>query len=194
MTAFPTCHTCRYPARTCEKLDALKASIAGLGFTSVRHRCSSYAPAYAPGDAIKVLTLPYYPQDDEPAPLKLWFPGHFIRLTGTRALVFVKKGAQSLSTDHCGNGYDFEPHGSGYLKVPLSRVAHRDADPVDVTACRWCAAILGVGDPCGRDPHYTPARDCLAAAREAQPNTGRRDRSEGTGPGRPSQTQSEGER
>lgn len=165
MATFRSCHTCARPTATCETRAALQAAIAGLGITSLKHRCAAYAPALMPGDAVKVQTLPYYPTDDEPVSVKRWFPGHFIKLTGTRALVFVAKGARSLDRDHQGNEYEFEPHGNGYLKVPLSRVAVRDAEPVDVTACRWCAAILGVGDPCGRDPSYTPSRDCLQEQR-----------------------------
>lgn len=161
MTRFRTCHTCAWPGATCEARATVQAAIAGLGITSLRHRCAHYAPAFEPGDAIKAETLAFYPQDGEDA-LRCWFPGHFIRLVGQRALVFVPKGAGDLD----GKGAEFEPHGNGYLKLPLGRVAHRDAPALDVTACQWCAAILDLGDPCGRDPFYTPARDCLKHKRE----------------------------
>lgn len=180
MTVFRTCHTCALPSATCATRAALQASIAGLGITSVKHRCATYAPAFRPGDAVKVETLAWYHSDDDDEPPKLWFPGHFIRMTGTRAIVFVPRKALSLD----GSGTEFEPHGNGYLKVPLSRLAHRDAAPVDVTACHWCAAILGVGDPCGRDPNYTPARDCLKEA--AEPTFGGRIGVSDEGPGTPS--------
>lgn len=157
MTVFRSCHTCARPAPACEARAKLQAAIAGLGITSVKHRCAEYAPAFEPGDAIRVTTWAWFHNDEDPPP-KLDFPGHFIRLVGQRALVFVPKGAPDLN----GNDIEFEPHGNGYLKVPLSRVAQRDAPTVDVSECRQCGAILGVGDPCGRDPHYTPPSKCAA--------------------------------
>jgi hypothetical protein len=111
-----------------------------------------------------VETLAWFHRDDDDPPPRLAFPGHFIQLSGVRALVFVKAGAVDLN----GEDIAFEPHGSGYLKVPLSRVAHRNGEPVNVEKCRWCAAIPGVGDACGRDPNYTPKRDCLADVRALQ--------------------------
>jgi hypothetical protein len=135
-------------------------AIAGLGITSVKHRCRDYQAAFWPGDAVKVQTLAWFVRDDDP-PVRAWFPGQFIQLSGTKALVVVRAGAVSIDDGET----VFEPNGSGYLKVPLSRVAHRDADAVDVEACRWCSAILSVGDKCGRDPNYTPSRDCLKLQR-----------------------------
>lgn len=167
MTAFPTCHTCALPAATCQTREALKAAITGLGLTSVKHRCASYAPAFMPGDAVKVETYAWFHRDGEGTSPKLWFPGHFIRLVGQRALVFVSHEAVSLN----GDGVEFEPNGNGYLKVPMGRVRHRDAEPVDVTACTWCAAILSLGNPCGRDPHYTPRHQCALLTNQVSQET-----------------------
>lgn len=152
-----TCRTCALPAATCPTRDALKKSVAGLGITSVRHRCRDYRPAFLPGDAVRVSALAWPHRDEDDPPPRLDFPGHFIQLVGTKALVFVPKDAEDLN----GEGVGFEPMGGGYLKVSLARVAHRDAEPADVTACTWCGAIPGVGNPCGRDPHYTPDSRCL---------------------------------
>lgn len=157
MTAFRTCHTCMYPAATCQTREALQRALAGLRVTSVKHRCRDYIPAFLPGEAVKVQTLAWYHRDDDRPP-RCWFPGHFIRLAGNKALVVVAPKAVALDDEDI----EFEPNGSGYLKIPLSRVAVRDGPAANVEACRWCSAILGVGDMCRRDPHYTPARDCLA--------------------------------
>jgi hypothetical protein len=157
VTAFRTCHTCARPAAACEYRTALQSAIAGLGITSVKHRCAGYAPAFEPGDAIKVETLAWFHNDEDPPP-KLWFPGHFIRLTGQRALVFVPPKAEDLNCE----GIEFEPHGNGFLKVPLSRVAHRDAAPMDVRQCEQCGSTPGLGDPCRIDPHYGRKSRCLA--------------------------------
>lgn len=155
---FLTCHTCAIPAATCPTKAALRDSLRGFGITTLRHRCLKYRPAFEPGEAIKVTTLAWLHRDDDDPPPKLAFPGHFIRMDKTKALVFVPAGTEDLN----GEGVTFEPSSNGYLKVPLARVAHRDALPVDVTACGWCSAILGVGDNCGRDPNYTPSAQCLA--------------------------------
>jgi len=160
---FLTCHTCATPAATCPVRAALRENLAGLGITTLRHRCPEYRTAFEPGEAVKVTTLAWFHRDDDDPPPKLAFPGHFIRMDRTKALVFVPEGAEDLN----GEGISFEPNARGYLKVPLARVAHRDAPSVDVTACRWCSAILGVGDNCARDPHYTPPGHCLAAALRA---------------------------
>lgn len=162
MTCFRTCHTCAKPNATCPTRGALQTAIAGLHITSVKHRCPDYAPAFLPGEPVKVETFAWYHRDDDPPP-KLNFPGHFIQLVGAKALVFVKRGAIDLN----GEDIEFEPNGRGYLKVPLSRVAVRDGEAINVEACRQCAAILDVGDPCGRDPNYTPTQCCLKAQREA---------------------------
>lgn len=157
MPRFNTCHTCMKPAATCPTRERLNTAIAGLGITSLKHRCPDYAPAFLPGDPVKVDTIAWYPQEDDRPP-RCWFPGHFIRLVGQRALVFVP--AKAMSLDGC--EYEFEPHGNGYLKLPLSRVAHRNGEPADVIACTWCGCILGLGEACARDPHYTPASQCAA--------------------------------
>lgn len=163
MTAFRTCHTCAKPAATCPTRKALQAKLSGLGVLSLKHRCADYRAAFLPGDAVKVLTIPYYPTDDEPAAPQRWFPGYFVKLTGTRALVFVKRGAEPIDADPLAADHVFEPNGGGYLKVPLKRLAVRDGEAVRIEACRWCASIPTLDGQCGRDPHYTPARDCLAA-------------------------------
>ncbi len=159
MTAFPTCHTCAFPAATCATRNALRSAISGLGLTSVKHRCRDFQPAFSPGDAVKVETLAWLHRDEDDPPPRLWFPGHFVRLTGRKALVYVPEGAADLSAEEV----KFEPSGNGFLKVPLARVAHRDAPSVDVTECRFCGAIPTLGNPCGRDPNYTPSGHCLAA-------------------------------
>ncbi len=130
-------------------------SIQGLGITSVKHRCPGYRPAFEPGDPIKALTWSWFHNDDDP-PAQCWFPGHFIRLSGQRAIVRVPAKALALDAD----GVEFEPNGNGYLKLPLARVAHRDGERADVTPCSWCGGIVALGDPCGRDPNYTPAGKC----------------------------------
>jgi hypothetical protein len=133
----------------------------------VKHRCASYAPAFAPGDAVKVTTFAWFHRDDDPPP-KLDFPGHFIRLVGQRALVFVPPKSIDLN----GEDIEFEPNGNGFLKVPLGRLAHRDAPSADVRLCRECGAEPGLGQPCALDPNYGRRSRCLAAAPPAESDAG----------------------
>ena len=109
---FLTCHTCATPSATCPVRDVLRESLKGLGITTVRHRCGEYRPAFEPGEAVKVTTLAWLHRNDDDPPPKLTFPGHFIRMDRTKALVFVPAGAEDLN----GEGVTFEPNSNGYLK------------------------------------------------------------------------------
>lgn len=61
-----------------------------------------------------------------------------------------------------------EPRGSGFIKAPRTRVKPSGwADPISVEPCRWCSAIMSLGQNCGRDPHYTPRGHCQAEVRAA---------------------------
>lgn len=162
MARFVTCHTCMYPAATCPTREMIQSAIAGLGITSIKHRCPGYAPAFTPGEAVKVTTFAWFHRDDDDPPPKVAFPGHFVQLSGQRAIVHVRKGVGDLD----GAGVEFEPQGKGYLKIPLARVAHRDAASIDPTECSQCGAIPGLGEPCSRDPIYTPVEKCLALQSE----------------------------
>lgn len=163
MSYFHTCRTCVADG-ACDAQKELKAAIAGLGIRSLKHHCPHRVDLFKPGDPVLVETWPSYDRsEDDDLPTRDTYKGHFIRWAGNKPLVYVAAG-----TPGEGGEGDFEPNGNGFLKIALSRVKPRDGDPADVEACRWCAAILGVGQPCGRDPNYTPARSCLQAQREAK--------------------------
>lgn len=163
MTYFHTCRAC-VGNGACELQSDMKTKLAGLGVRSLKHRCTSRVDLFSPGDPIVVETWPTFRNDDEDgARARCWFRGHFVQYAGNKPLVFVAAG--TISED---GGWEFYPNGNGFLKVSLSRVKPREGDRVAVTACRWCAAIPSLGQPCGRDPNYTPMRDCLAANMTAQ--------------------------
>lgn len=164
MTYFHTCRACVIDG-ACEVQNELKSAIAGLGIRSLKHHCTQRVDMFKPGAPVLVDTWATYDrgEDDSEPPVRDWFKGHFIQYARDgRPLVYVAAG-----TPGEGGEGDFEPHGNGFLKVALSRVKSRDGEPVDTEACRWCAAILGVGQNCARDPHYTPASQCLFNTRSA---------------------------
>lgn len=133
MTAFRTCVGCHLHGLQCEARDGLKAALAGLSITSVKWRCKSRRPMFAPGDPVWARTVADYgdetTRDD--------FPATIIRLLGTSALVFISQGSESRG------GYIFETSGNGFCKLPLSRLFERDG--AKETLCRYCDAPASHG-------------------------------------------------
>jgi hypothetical protein len=167
MTYFHTCRACVLDG-ACKIQSDLKAILAGLGIRSIKHRCTSRVDRFKPGDPILVKTIPTYERDEygEYQVPKHWFQGHFVRYARDgRPLVFVTAGTVAEDDED----WKFEPNGSGFIKAALTNVKARKGEPADIEACRWCAGIPGLGQPCGRDPNYTPARSCLVACRAAPP-------------------------
>jgi hypothetical protein len=163
VSKFRTCRSCFRADAPCEVRDTLSGALTGLGILSVKHRCPAYQPMHRPGDAVLVQTRAWIGGDlEEGYPPMCWYRGRFIRYVGAKALAFVEPGTEPENDEH-----PLES-ATGFIKVPYSRIRASDwASRIDVTACGWCAAILTIGQPCGRDPHYTPARSCLALQAEA---------------------------
>lgn len=165
MTYFHTCRSCVLDGACTFQAD-LKASITGLGIRSLKHRCAHRVDLFKPGDPVMVKTIPTYDRGeygDDQVP-KHWFQGHFVRYARDgRPLVFVAAGTVAEDDED----WTFEPNGSGFIRAAHARVKPRTGEPADIEACRWCACIPGLGQPCGRDPNYTPSSQCLQATRAA---------------------------
>lgn len=54
MTFYRTCHNCAIDAGECLTRKALRAALAGMHVTSVKHRCPDRAPLFHPGDRATV--------------------------------------------------------------------------------------------------------------------------------------------
>lgn len=83
MTAFRTCKNCVLEREPCPRREAVKASIAGTGVTSVKFACAIRKPLYAPGDrVVSRWTVPDSDDYDERAQEEHW-PATVIKEVGT---------------------------------------------------------------------------------------------------------------
>lgn len=152
MAKFRTCIACKLAATDCEARRAFAAATRDLRITSVKWRCASRVPVFAPGDPCFARTVPFqqgHPDDEEPP--KLEFPAHVIaQVSVTRFIVFIDKGALPID-DGYGEEFAFEPKGHGYCKIPLSRLRPREGEKRAV--CPKCQEIDGKhADYCGGNP------------------------------------------
>ena len=132
MTVYRKC-------RLCLKRDGcpIKANIgkviAGLGITSLLHRCDSYEPPFKPGDPVLVTTLAdcNAADWDENGPPTAIFPGHFLRQSGPKAHVYIEPDIEDVE----GNHFEFAPRRNGYCSLSYSRVAaNPNGTPIQVCA------------------------------------------------------------
>lgn len=174
MTHFSTCRTCIFRPTDCVVRAKLAAAIAGLGVGSIKHRCALHAPLYSPGAPVLVQTVAWMSRDgngdDEGDPPVHWYPGHFIRFSKASVVAFVKPGTEPVDVIGA-HGYPFETQRHGFVKVPLGRVRPSDWAPVlDVAECGQCGSMIGVGQPCQRDPNYGSLNKCLQHISTPQPS------------------------
>ena len=135
MTVYRKCRLCLKRDGCSIKSDLGKA-IAGLGITSLIHRCDSYEPLFKPGDPVLVTTL----ADCNGADSAI-FPGHFLGQTADRkAHVYVEPDIEDIG----GNHLEFTPRSNGYCTLSYSRVA---ANP-DGTAIQVCEKCNDVSMKC----------------------------------------------
>ncbi len=169
MAHFRTCRTCERAAGACEIRDRLRAAVAGLAVSSLKHRCPTFSPLYKIGQPIEVLTVAWTGLKEtydygEQEPPRHWYPGHVIRWSvGGALIVFVREGTLPVL------GADpFEPRASGFIKVPMSRVRPSDhAPPIDTSECVQCGAIVAVGQPCNFEPYSFHTKAKCAFARRS---------------------------
>lgn len=109
----------------------MRASIAGLGITSIKWRCKSRRPAFAPGDPVWAETYAFYTESSDEG-VRARFPATVINFGGAKALVFIASGALSDGKDQ----YEFEAQSNGFCNLPLSRLTPRDGERDEV--CRHC--------------------------------------------------------
>lgn len=156
MTYFHTCVGCARQHDPCETRASIRECIKGLAIGSLKHRCPVRIAKYGAGEPVFVLTVDSYKGDvDEDGPVRDWFPAHFIRQHGTRGVAYIAPGASSEKSWAA-----FE--GTGFVKVPMSRIKPRDGERLDVTECRQCGAMPGVGQACQLDPHYSDIMKCIS--------------------------------
>ena len=148
MTIYRKCRLCTKKDGCQIKTDLGKA-LAGLGVTSVLHKCPEYEPPYKPGEPLFMRmycgTPEYNEHYSEGIPEGL-FPGHFIRQFGIKAMVYVPDGTMDTTSQ-----VEFEARSNGYCKVSFGRLTPRPNGD-NIETCEHC----GVKKPnCLQD--YCPA-------------------------------------
>lgn len=136
MTHFHACTGCALKGKPCASREALAAAVKGLGVSSIRHRCKVRVPTYEPGAAVLILTHASSEPSEDDEPRRGWFPGIFIRQSGTQVIAFIAPGAVAAGLSAA---YPFEPQRNGFVKAPFSRIKPSDhAPPADMTHCSLC--------------------------------------------------------
>lgn len=135
MTYWRTCRNCTRN-RACERQESMKATLAGMGITSVKHRCPERALPYQPGDPVLAKTygdMDAYTEDGEISIAS--FPGFFMGESGSKAMVWIRPGTSAVDEDD----YEFNPKngGKGFCKLPFDRLA---ANPggTSIEVCSSC--------------------------------------------------------
>lgn len=146
MTYFRTCIGCK-SREDCPTKDALKASIKGLGLTSIKHRCKNRVEMFQKGDPVVVRTYSGYSEPSDSGygndAVHDDYPGYFIRQNAAKALVIVKPGTHGHDY---GESFPFLPkNASGYLSIPLSRIrANPEGERVSMDECQRCGEIVAI--------------------------------------------------
>jgi hypothetical protein len=135
---YRTCVGCELHRQPCDEREKVRAQIKGLGVTSIKWRCKNRVPIFNIGDPVWVHTVG---SDDAMADDgEAYFddyPGVAIRAAGTKMLVFIEQGAPGRDY---GDEIPFNPRGTGFCKIPLSRLKVRDGEREDICPdCEWPA-------------------------------------------------------
>lgn len=150
---YRTCFGCVHGSGSCQERDRVKAQVAGLGVTSLKWKCKWKRLAFNPGDAVFVETIGYEPEHDEDVYIGR-YPAVMIESKGSKLICFIEPGVVDDGGDR-----PFEPknHGNGHVKVPLSRVSHRES--IREHVCDFCKRIVrlaGHEDYCRNAPADRP--------------------------------------
>jgi hypothetical protein len=125
----------------CHERAKMAAQIKGMHITSIKWRCFVRQNRFSIGDPVWARTM--VGDGDEEA---VWgdFPGIVVRLDGSKALVFIDKGAMDDEEE-----YQFQPRNSsnGFCKLPLSRLRKRAAPREEV--CTYCDLPAHAGHMAG---------------------------------------------
>jgi hypothetical protein len=146
MTVYATCHGCTFKG-DCRALTLLKKQIAGLGVTTVRHRCALRVPQFLPGDPVIVKTGTQGEGEYGPVWCLSEFPGTFIQeeRKGARVICFIKPGTEGTTGD------EFEPVNGkdGFVKVSRSRIRKGQSERMELKECPGCGGLPSLTGKCG---------------------------------------------
>jgi hypothetical protein len=146
---YRTCTGCVHSSGFCQAREDVKATVKGIGVTSLKWKCKWKRPVYQPGDAVFVETIGYEPEGDEDVFIGS-FPATVIQTKGSKLVCFIEPGVEDEI-----QGVPFEPkaHGNGHVKVPMIRVTKREG--IRESVCEFCNRItrlVGHEDYCRDAP------------------------------------------
>lgn len=155
---YRTCIGCISEKQPCQARDKLRATLKGLGVTSIKWKCRARWPRFEVGDPVWALTVANTSGgevDDDGQALRDYFPAVAIRACGTKMLVRIEPGAAGRGD--FGDGVKFDPTHSGYCKIPLSRISAREGEREQV--CRYCEWPASKGHAPGYSCNPDPRTD-----------------------------------
>lgn len=174
MTVFRTCKNCVREKEPCERRDGLRASLAGLGVTSVKHACKLREPLFAVGQRVTV-TWPVVLDEEwiREANEETW-PATVLKESGSRFLIQVDDTASNHETP----AKEYVKNPSLFARTTAARLRPLDEPARDVCpAChRVGAGGFGEGGCYGYDAKagggfaHRP-RGCAALSSEVQPGS-----------------------
>lgn len=143
---YRSCQGCAFAKARCEHRDTMRAALAGLDITSVRWRCKGRRPAFKIGEAVWALTVASISGgcDDDGTPYRDHYPGFVVDYRHTKVIVYIAPSASGRDYPK----YKFEGSGgSGFCKLPLSRLSARHAEAEEI--CKACSQPASAGHALG---------------------------------------------
>lgn len=168
MTYYAPCFHCEADKATCQRRNAVKAAIAGLGITSLKFACPDRRALFAAGQRV-VFNWSLWESDGyDPDPLPLSFTGTVLRERGPKFVVQVDAG-QDASGEGIEASEVFKKNDQLLVKVKPADM--RPLDEPSRRICTTCYWVEGAAeDRCYKmpDQNWIP-NGCIDRAREAQP-------------------------
>ena len=149
MPYLRTCYNCKLASAPCERRDAVKAQIKGMGITSIKFKCDQREPLFAVGQRVSVTwPVSYGGGEYYECGLETW-PATVVAERAPRFLICVDE----VESDHGTPRAEYLKAGP-YAKVPAGRL-----DPLDEQSREVCPTCheLGPDVPgCYAQPGYKP--------------------------------------
>lgn len=165
MVYLATCIGCKHIGG-CVRRDGIKASLRGTGVSSAKHRCPLRECLYDFGQPVLVTTYSGHDEEVEygSVPIMGEFPGHFLRQAKSKAVCFIRNGARDAGDDDI----EFVAKGSGFVKVPLSRVrANPVGEILSNEKCKICGYPAAITGRCGGFEDFLTNAGSLCALKVA---------------------------
>lgn len=158
MTSYRPCAGCKFQKTDCAERTRVRQMIAGMCVTIISWKCSVREPLFRIGQKVIVTTADQY-HGDEGDVMITEFPAHVVRHAGSRTVVYIKPGSESVDGDTT-----FETPNRGFCKIPNDRIMATN-EP-DEAICRSCEmpACYGHAEGYSCDPAFAKYLKKIAEA------------------------------